>query len=253
MNVDLKDARILIVDDEWANINVMESFLLMKDFSNIRTTIYSREAISIVHEFKPDLILLDLKMPHVSGIEVMKQMQENLLMHELMPIMVLTENDTVETKKQALLHGARDFLAKPFDLTEVDLRIRNMLFNVYLMTQLKDQNKLLEEKINDRTEKLQHSYHELEVAKKLLEEKITAVQEQNKTLKEIAWIQSHVVRAPLARMMSAISLYDLEDHLKIDHKEISTLILDSANELDTIVREITQKSNKAHLLEDLNQ
>jgi DNA-binding response OmpR family regulator len=253
MNVDLKDARILIVDDEWANIDVLESFLLMKDFTNIRTTIYSREAISIVHEFKPDLILLDLNMPHVSGIEVMKLIQENVLMNELMPIMVLTADDTVETKKKALIHGARDFLSKPFDLTELDLRVRNMLLNVYLMSQLKDQNKLLEEKVNDRTEKLQHLNNEIEGAKKLLEEKMVAVQDQNKTLKEIAWIQSHVVRAPLARMMSAISLFDLEEHSKITHKEISMLILDAANELDNIVREITLKSNKAHLFEDLNQ
>ena len=252
MNVDLNDARILIVDDQWANIDVLENFLLIKGYSNIRTTVYSREVISIVQEFKPDLILLDLMMPHISGFEVIQQIIEDGLLHELMPIMVLSDDNTVETKKRALAEGARDFLSKPFDLTDVDLRIRNMLLNVYLMTQLKNQNKLLEEKVNDRTEKLQHSNQELELAKKLLEEKIIAIQEQNKTLKEIAWIQSHVVRAPIVRMMSAISLFDLEDQSKINHIEISKLILDSANELDQIVKEITLKSNNAHLFEDLN-
>jgi DNA-binding response OmpR family regulator len=252
MNVDLKDARILIVDDEWANIDVLESFLLFKGYSNIRTTIYSREAISIIQEFKPDLILLDLMMPHVSGFEVMKQIKDEGLMQELMPIMILTAEDSLEIKKRALSDGARDFLAKPFDLMDVDLRIRNMLLNIYLLSQLKDQNKLLEEKVNDRTEKLQDSNQKLELAKKLLEEKIGAIQEQNKILKEIAWIQSHVVRAPLARMMSAISLFELDDHSKIDHKEISKLVLDSANELDDIVREIILKSKNAHLFDDLN-
>jgi DNA-binding response OmpR family regulator len=252
MYVDLKDARILIVDDEWANIDVLESFLLFKGYSNIRTTIYSREAISIIQEFKPDLILLDLMMPHVSGFEVMKQIKDEGLMQELMPIMILTAEDSLEIKKRALSDGARDFLAKPFDLMDVDLRIRNMLLNIYLLSQLKDQNKLLEEKVNDRTEKLQDSNQKLELAKKLLEEKIGAIQEQNKILKEIAWIQSHVVRAPLARMMSAISLFELDDHSKIDHKEISKLVLDSANELDDIVREIILKSKNAHLFDDLN-
>jgi response regulator RpfG family c-di-GMP phosphodiesterase len=191
-------------------------------------------------------------MPHVSGFEVLKQLQDEGLMNELMPIMILTADDSVESKKKALAGGARDFLSKPFDLTDVDLRIRNMLLNIYLMLQLKGQNKELEEKINDRTEKLQHSNSELELAKKLLEEKIAAIQEQNKTLKEISWIQSHVVRAPLVRMMSAASLFELDGPTKIDHIEISKMILDAANELDVIVREISVKSKNAHLFEDLN-
>jgi DNA-binding response OmpR family regulator len=253
MNVDLNDARILIVDDQWANIDVLENFLLIKGYTNIRTTVYSREVISIVQEFNPDIILLDLKMPHISGFELMKQMSDAGLMNELMPIMVITADVTVETKKKALSEGAKDFLTKPFDLTDVDLRIRNMLLNVFLLAQLKNQNKLLEEKVNDRTEKLQRSNHELELAKKQLEEKMVAIQEQNKTLKEIAWIQSHVVRAPLVRMMSAISLFDIDGPTTIEHTEISKLILDAANELDGIVREITIKSKNAHLFEDLNK
>jgi DNA-binding response OmpR family regulator len=252
MNADLNDARILIVDDQWSNIDVLENFLLLKGYSNIRTTVYSREVISIVQDFKPDLILLDLMMPYVSGFEVLKQIQDEGLMSELMPIMILTADDTVESKKKALSGGARDFLAKPFDLTDVDLRIRNMLLNIYLMMQLKDQNRELEEKISDRTEKLQHSNRELELAKKLLEEKIIAIQEQNKTFKEISWIQSHVVRAPLVRMMSAASLFELDGPTKIDHIEISKLILDAANELDGIIREITVKSKNGHLFDDLN-
>ena len=253
MEVHLTETRILIVDDQWSNIDVLENFLLLKGYNNIRTTVYSREAVSIVQEFKPNIILLDLMMPHISGFDVMKQLRDEGLMSELMPIMILTADDSIETKKKALSEGAKDFLSKPFDLTDVDLRIRNMLLNVYLLSQLKNQNKLLEEKVLDRTEKLQQSYHELELAKKQLEEKIEAIQEQNKTLKEIAWVQSHVVRAPLARMMSAISLYDLEEHQRISHEEISKMILISANELDEIVRDITQKSKKAHLFDDLER
>lgn len=252
MNIDLTNTRILIIDDQWTNIDVLENFLLIKGYTNIRTTIYAREAISIVQEFKPDIILLDLMMPHVSGFEVMQQLKDEGLMNEFMPIMVLTADDSIETKKRALTEGAKDFLSKPFDLTDVDLRIRNMLLNVFLLSQLKDQNTLLEEKVNLRTVELQESNRELEDAKKLLEEKIEAIQAQNSTLKEIAWIQSHVVRAPLARMMSAISLFELEDQTKISHKEISELILLSANELDEIVRDITQKSKNAHLFDDLN-
>jgi len=131
-------------------------------------------------------------------------------------------------------------LTKPFDLTEVDLRIRNMLLNVYLMGRLKDQNVSLEEKVVERTEQLQHSLKELEAAKKQLEQKIAAIQEQNKALKDIAWIQSHVVRAPLARMMAAISLFEIGKAKNMDQTKINKIILDSANELDEIVKDITQ-------------
>lgn len=249
MKEDLINARILIVDDQWANVDVLESFLLFKGFSNIRTTVYSREAISIIQEFEPDIILLDLNMPNLSGFDIMQQMQTEGLLNDLMHIMVLTEDASNETKKKAIAFGARDILIKPFDLIDVDLSIRNMLLNVYLLSQLKNQNKDLEEKVNSRTEELQHSNHELGKAKKLLEEKIEALQIQYKTLKEIAWIQSHVVRAPLARMMSAISLYDLENCTKIDHTEITKIVIDSALELDDIVRDITLKTNSVHLFD----
>lgn len=250
MKEDLKDARILIVDDQSANIDVLENLLLIKGYYNIKTTADSREAISIIQEFKPDLLLLDLMMPHISGFDIMMMLREMGLLNGFMPIMILTADVTTETKKRALSEGANDFLTKPFDLTEVDLRIRNMLMNVYLMRQLKHQNVLLEDKVNERTMELQHSLSELQLAKKMLEEKMLAIQTQNITLKEIAWIQSHVVRAPLARLMAAISIFDLENISNIDQKKVNQIILDSANELDGIVRDITHKSFNAHLFEE---
>lgn len=252
MKEDLKDAKILIVDDQSANIDVLENLLTIKGYYHIKTTTESRDAVSLLQEFNPDLLLLDLMMPHVSGFDIMKQLREMGLFNGLMPIMVLTADVTPETKKRALSEGANDFLTKPFDLTEVDLRIRNMLMNVFLMSQLTHQNIILEEKVNNRTKELQHSLAELERAKKMLEKKISAIQAQNITLREIAWIQSHVVRAPLARLMAAISIFDLENISNIDLKKVNQIILDSANELDGIVRDITHKSNNAHLFEDEN-
>lgn len=84
----------------------------------------------------------------------------------------------------------------------------------------------------------------------LLDKKIESVQKQNKALKEIAWIQSHVVRAPMARMMAAASLINLTDGNKIDTKTILTIVQNSANELDTIIKDITAKANENNLEED---
>jgi len=100
MKPDLFDARILIVDDQQANIDVLLNLLLIKGYTNIRTIVDSREAIDAVKEFKPDILLLDLMMPHVSGFDVMKELQAQGLTGGFMPIMVLTADATNETKRE---------------------------------------------------------------------------------------------------------------------------------------------------------
>ena len=70
-----KNANILIVDDQVANIDVLEGFLSMQGYLNIKTTTDPREVISLFASFNPDLILLDLSMPYLTGFEVMEQLK----------------------------------------------------------------------------------------------------------------------------------------------------------------------------------
>jgi len=162
MNLNLKDARILIVDDQLPNVEVLESMLEMTGYSNVKSTTDSREAIGIIKEYKPNLLLLDLMMPHLSGFDIMQQIKAEGLSSGLMPILVLTADATADAKKRALSEGANDFLTKPFDLTEVGLRIKNLLFNVYLLSQLQNQNEVLEQKVAERTAELRVKNKELE-------------------------------------------------------------------------------------------
>lgn len=129
--------------------------------------------------------------------------------------------------------GASDFLTKPFDLTEVDLRIKNLLYTVYLLSQLTNQNAILEKKVAERTIEL--------------EKNLAAIELQNKALREISWIQSHVVRAPLARMMEAIALLDIKDDAGVTQEEIMEIVVSSANEIDKTVREISSKTAQANI------
>jgi len=144
MKEDLKDARILIIDDTLANIEVLENLLMMKGFTNVKSISDSTQAILTIRDFKPELILLDLMMPQVSGFDIMDILKKETDTFSLMRILVLTADITSESKKKALSGGASDFLTKPFDLTEVDLRIKNLLYTVYLMSQLTNKNKILE-------------------------------------------------------------------------------------------------------------
>ncbi|MDO8996764.1 MAG: response regulator [Sediminibacterium sp.] len=233
MKEDLKDAKILIVDDTLANIEVLENLLMMKGFTNVKSLSDSTQAINTINSFKPELILLDLMMPQVSGFDIMEELKKDPSAFPLMRILVLTADITPESKKKALSGGASDFLTKPFDLTEVDLRIKNLLYTVYLLSQLTNQNAILEEKVKERT---------LE-----LEKNLAAIELQNKALREISWIQSHVVRAPLARMMGAISLLEIKDDAGVTQEEIMDIVITSANEIDKTVREISAKSAQANI------
>lgn len=233
MTEDLKDSRILIIDDTLANIEVLENLLMMKGYTNVSSISDSTKAMDMIKSFKPELILLDLMMPEISGFDIMEQLQKEPDAFKLMRILVLTADITPESKKKALSGGASDFLTKPFDLTEVDLRIKNLLYTVYLLSQLTNQNAVLEEKVAERTAEL--------------EKNLAAIELQNKALREISWIQSHVVRAPLARMMGAIALLDIKDDAGVTQEEIMEIVVSSANEIDKTVREISSKTAQANI------
>jgi DNA-binding response OmpR family regulator len=238
MNANLKDARILIVDDQESNIAILEDLLLIKGYTQLKVTTDSREVAALVDSFEPDILLLDLMMPHLSGFDIMEMLKSKGKINGFMPILVLTADATVETKQRALKDGASDFLTKPFDLTEVDLRIRNLLQTVYLLSQLRDQNLILEEKVNERT--------------KALVEINNTITAQNETLRDIAWTQSHIVRAPLARMLGIISLLEAEIYSEeLSREQMLKLIVESANELDGIIRDISSKAYASKIFENV--
>lgn len=148
---DLKNARILIVDDLESNIDVLKGLLEMDGYTSVETTTDPRKVLGLVKTFDPELLLLDLMMPRLNGFEVMEQLKDvrlkSLNPNKFLPIMVLTADITSEAKHKALASGAKDFLSKPFDLIEVSYRIRNLLETQFLYQQLKSRNLFLEDKV----------------------------------------------------------------------------------------------------------
>ena len=148
---DLKNAKILIVDDLESNIDVLKGLLEMEGYTNVESTTDPRKVLGLVKSFDPELLLLDLMMPRLNGFEVMEQLREarlkSLSPNKFLPIMVLTADITSEAKHKALAGGAKDFLSKPFDLIVVSYRIKNLLETQFLYQQLKSRNMFLEDKI----------------------------------------------------------------------------------------------------------
>jgi CheY-like chemotaxis protein/nitrogen-specific signal transduction histidine kinase len=154
-HVDLAQARILVVDDEPANVRLLERILTEAGYRQVRGTTDSRQALPLYREWGPDLILLDLMMPHLDGIAVMGELA--IPADVFLPVLVLTADATAEAKKRALEAGAKDFLTKPFDRLEVLLRIKNLLDTRALYLELERHNRSLERMVEERTQRLLQS------------------------------------------------------------------------------------------------
>ena len=156
-----RDARVLIVDDQEANVSLLERLLKQVGYTNLRGITDSHQVLPLCAEFGPDLILLDLSMPYLDGFAVMEQLSHLIPEGTYLPILVLTADITPESKQRALSMGAKDFLTKPLDFTEVLLRINNLLETRFLHLQLQNQNHILEERVRERTSDLEEARLEI--------------------------------------------------------------------------------------------
>jgi putative two-component system response regulator len=119
--------RILIIDDEESVVSVIESMLRRGGYENVRSATDARLALPLFREFEPDLILMDLHMPFLDGVNVMQQLRQRSAGGEFLPVILVTGDTAPDAREHALSAGASDFLLKPFDSTDVLLRIRNLL------------------------------------------------------------------------------------------------------------------------------
>lgn len=189
-NHDLKQANILIVDDQIANTDLLELVLYQFGFQNIKSISDSRLFFNTLEQFKPDIVLLDLMMPYMSGYDILECYQKKYSKDTLLPFLVLTSDISNTAKEKALAAGARDFLNKPFDLNEINLRIRNLLEMRFLYLELETQNKALQQKVAEQTAHLLENNQQLEKANSELK-----VLEEAKL--HFLKIISHEIRTPL--------------------------------------------------------
>src|SRR5438132_9536548 len=154
---DLFAGRILIVDDEPANVRLLERIVRNAGWAAARSTTDSREAAALHAELRSDLVLLDLMMPYLDGVAVLKQLRSTLADGEFLPIVILTADATGDAKRRALDAGATDFLTKPFDHMEIVLRIKNLLETRRLYLEREEQKRSLEATVRERTEQLLQS------------------------------------------------------------------------------------------------
>lgn len=157
---ELLTQKIMVVDDNPTNVFLLEKILHIEGYYNINSETDSRMVMSTVDSYHPDLLLLDLKMPHIDGFEILQAMRERNT-EDIIPIIVITAQNDKENRLKAFSLGANDFIGKPFDQIEVLTRIRNFLEIRILHSRVRKSNNDLEQKVIERTKALSDLQTEL--------------------------------------------------------------------------------------------
>ena len=158
---DLRLGRILLVDDDISSLCLLEGVLNRLRFTNTRKLTDPSRIIEEFESYAPDLIITDVEMPGMSGIELAEQLRNYLPRETCLPILVLTGSANPTIKRHALLAGVTDILFKPFDSAEIQMRVRNLLQARFQYLEIQDSNRALELKVAERTKELKESQRQL--------------------------------------------------------------------------------------------
>ncbi len=156
----LKQMRILIVDDRSSNVVLLERVLSAAGYTRVEATTDSTEVAALCGRYSPHLLLLDLHMHPVDGFQVMTQIAP-MIDDRQVTVLIVTADVSIYARRHALSLGARDFLTKPLDNTEILLRVHQLLETRYLELQLESENERLAERVSERTRELERARREL--------------------------------------------------------------------------------------------
>ena len=134
-------ARLFVVDDNSSNIALLQAVLTRAGIVNVFTETDGRQVLPRLPEVHPDLLILDLHMPHLDGFAVLEQVRQ-FSVSDYLPVLVITADTTASASERALGEGAQDFVTKPFSNSEVVLRVRNLLETRFLYAALRSSTTL---------------------------------------------------------------------------------------------------------------
>ncbi|MDB2685699.1 response regulator [Mariniblastus sp.] len=156
----LKRLKIFIIDDEEATVLTTKKYLEQAGYDNCIYTTDSTKAIETAIKQKPDLLLLDIRMPNINGLEILKLVKQNPLLRHL-SVVILTAETEPEIQNTALELGANDILKKPIQAVELILRVRSALMVKIHLDQVANQKAELEKQVQSRTKELFQSRQQI--------------------------------------------------------------------------------------------
>ncbi|MCW2243020.1 ATP-binding response regulator [Azospirillum canadense] len=223
---EIKDAAILIVDDNHSNVELLREILKHDGYTGVRGETDPRVVPALCEAERFDLLLIDIRMPHMSGFELMERVRA-IHADDYVPVLVLTAHTDQETRRKSLELGANDFLTKPFIAWELLHRVRNMLDIRMLYRRAAEENRELERRVTERTAELSAA--------------LDAARQADRAKLDFLSVMSHELRTPLNSIIgfAEVLAKDGQDRLgERDSQEYVTLIEESGKALLTMVNKI---------------
>lgn len=156
----IKQSKIMIIDDEQLVIKVVRRFLQSEGYENFVTLTQSAGAVERMELEQPDVVLLDVMMPEISGLDILRERRQ-IPSLQLTPFIILSGSQDLEIKQEALEHGATDFLGKPVEKIELTLRVKNSLLLKQQYKDLEVHAHELEQEVQERTRQLERSREQI--------------------------------------------------------------------------------------------
>ena len=225
MDMDVSAARILVIDDEEANLRLLHG-VLAPTYTHVKMVSDARRVQDTLVEFAPDLVLVDLHMPHVSGYDVLESVRNVTGEGDFVPVVVVTADVSHEAKRRALALGATDFLIKPIDLIEVALRVANLVRMRFLYCELRLARASLEMTVAERTLELTEANARLARLVRMKDEFIASV--------------SHELRTPLSVVVGlAAELRDQGERFEDkEYDELLSMVVEQSNDVAAIIEDL---------------
>ncbi|CAO3377883.1 ATP-binding response regulator [Azospirillum argentinense] len=201
---DVKDAAILIVDDNAANVDLVRDILTHEGYTAVRGETDPRRVPALCEAQRFDLLLIDIRMPHMSGFDLMERINV-LYGDDVVPILVLTAHTDQETRRRSLELGANDFLTKPFIAWELLHRVRSVLEIRKLYQRAAEQNRGLERRVSERTAELSAA--------------LEAARHADRAKLDFLSVTSHELRTPLNAIIGFAEVLSSEAHGPLGHDD----------------------------------
>jgi len=157
---EVTNSKVMIVDDEPLNVRVLRKYLETVGFTRFVTTSDALQALPMLEEETPDILLLDIMMPGISGLDILEIVREHSQL-KFLPVIILTAASDPDTKLDALSRGATEFLGKPVEHAELALRVRNALVAKGHQDRLTDYSSYLKQQVDNRTAELKESQQDV--------------------------------------------------------------------------------------------
>ena len=159
-NENVRDAKIMIIDDEELVIRVVRRFLVSDGYQNFTTVTDPRQALDEIERVKPDVVLLDIMMPNITGLDLLRVRQKVPHLQPI-PYIILSATNDNQVKRQALELGATDFLGKPVDPSDLILRVQNALTVKQHYDYVSSYAAQLEAEVKQRTQQIERSREQI--------------------------------------------------------------------------------------------